>query len=89
MVGQTISINLQEHILLLLPMEIIVPLQQMFYEQYPSATINSVTTTSLTCKNSGNGSAVCFCLGGVGTLTYLWSNGGTGATITNVASGHI
>jgi SprB repeat len=42
--------------------------------------------TATTCGNS-NGSATVNATGGTGTYTYVWSNNGTGQTISNVAPG--
>ena len=45
----------------------------------------TATSTNTSCGNS-NGSATANISGG-GTYTYLWSNGGTAATISNLAAG--
>lgn len=49
-------------------------------------TLNIISTTPNTC-GAGNGGAVVSATGGVGAITYAWSNGTTGATISNVAGG--
>ena len=49
-----------------------------------NVTIPSVSHTS--CGNA-NGMAAGFASGGSGALSYTWSNGSTGATVTNLAAG--
>ena len=53
----------------------------------PSPITVSVNTTNQTQVGVNNGTASANASGGTGTLTYLWSNGGTGATINNLAPG--
>jgi len=50
----------------------------------PSASVNNSTAT--TCGQS-NGSATVSASGGTGNLSYLWSNGGTTATVGNLSAG--
>jgi subtilisin-like proprotein convertase family protein len=54
-----------------------------------SATPLSVTasSTNLSCHTSGNGTATALATGGFGNYSYLWSNGGTTANITELAAG--
>lgn len=51
----------------------------------PSASISNFT--NITCFNQNNGIATVSATGGVAPLTFLWSNGNTGATATNLAPG--
>lgn len=50
-----------------------------------SASINS--TTNVTCFGGNNGSATVSASGGTGTFTYLWNNGQTNETATNLSAG--
>ncbi|HKR07279.1 MAG TPA: gliding motility-associated C-terminal domain-containing protein [Bacteroidia bacterium] len=52
----------------------------------PSQLNDSITTTSTTCGSS-TGNATVWPYGGVGPYTYLWSNGFTTQTITNLIAG--
>ncbi|TND01822.1 MAG: hypothetical protein FD123_4198 [Bacteroidetes bacterium] len=47
----------------------------------------SVSSTTATCGTCPDGSATATVTGSNGTVTYLWSNGGTTATITNLLTG--
>ena len=53
----------------------------------PSAVIDSVKITNLTCNLSGNGNAIAYATGGSGILTYTWSNGTSGKTTNNQQQG--
>ena len=47
----------------------------------------NATSTSTSC-NASNGSATVNASGGTGSFSYLWSNGGTTATVSNLAAGN-
>lgn len=47
----------------------------------------SVTSTNTTCNGVMNGTATANVTNGTAPLSYLWSNGGTGATISNLSPG--
>lgn len=47
----------------------------------------TTTTTQETYLGAGNGTATAVATGGTGTFSYLWSNGGTTATIDSLAAG--
>ena len=51
-----------------------------------SAVISS--TTNVNCNSGSDGSATVTASGGTVNYTYLWSNGGSTATITNLSSGN-
>ena len=53
----------------------------------PSAITYISTPTNLSCNSDNSGSITLNAIGGTGTLTYNWSNGGTTATISNLAAG--
>jgi hypothetical protein len=55
--------------------------------QQPAAALTSNTTPTATTCALSNGSATVSAAGGTPTYTYLWSNGATTASISNVASG--
>jgi len=44
-------------------------------------------TTPVSCSNGNNGTITVNASGGTGTLTYTWSDGGTGATRTGLVAG--
>jgi gliding motility-associated-like protein len=52
----------------------------------PAAIVASITSTNTTC-GLANGSASVSASGGTGQLSYLWSNGETTSTISNVIAG--
>ncbi len=55
----------------------------------PSALVLSdAGTTNVSCYGQNNGSATVSVTGGVGPYTYLWSNGQSGATISNLTKGN-
>lgn len=47
----------------------------------------SVATTSIACYGTATGSATVNATGGTGNYTYLWSNGATTKTISNIVAG--
>jgi trimeric autotransporter adhesin len=51
----------------------------------PTATLGTVTDVS--CFGLADGSVMASVAGGVGTLTYNWSNGATSQNLTNIGSG--
>ncbi len=53
----------------------------------PSAITITGTATNATCAGQNNGSITVSASGGTGTKTFSWSNGATGATISNLAAG--
>ncbi|MDD2637147.1 MAG: SprB repeat-containing protein, partial [Bacteroidales bacterium] len=53
----------------------------------PVVTANINTSVDVTCNGDSNGSATVTPSGGTGTYTYLWSNGQTSATATNLSGG--
>lgn len=61
-----------------------------------TATINSLpcgynvstSSTNVTCFGGTNGSATVTVTGGIAPITITWSNGGSGATINNLAAGN-
>lgn len=53
---------------------------------YPALAI-SIDSTNVSCNGETDGSATVSVTGGVGTYTYLWSNGQTKATITDLIDG--
>ena len=52
-----------------------------------AATGVTTTTTAVLCHGGATGSATAHATGGNGTYTYLWSNGATTASISNVIAG--
>lgn len=55
----------------------------------PSALVLSdAGTTNVSCYGQNDGSATVSVTGGVGPYTYLWSNGQSGATISNLTKGN-
>ena len=46
------------------------------------------TQVNVSCNNGNNGSATVTPVGGSGTYTYLWNNGATTATLSNLAQGN-
>lgn len=54
----------------------------------PSVLNAAATSTNVTCNGGNDGSATAVATGGTGSLTYSWSNGLTGQTITGLASGN-
>lgn len=53
----------------------------------PTAINTSVTTTIESAPGANDGSATVTATGGTPPYSYLWSNGGTSATISNIGSG--
>ncbi len=54
----------------------------------PTAALTATSsTTAVSCFGGANGTATVTPAGGTGTKTYLWSNGATSATATNLAAG--
>lgn len=53
----------------------------------PAAITYTLSSTDLTCFQDASGTASVIASGGTGVLTYLWSNGGTTATINGLDSG--
>lgn len=60
---------------------------QSFTLTSPAALAVSGTATQPLCNNVSNGSITASATGGTGNKTYSWSNGATGATISNLAAG--
>ena len=52
----------------------------------PAAIVLGITSTDVSCNGGGNGSVTTTVTGGTGTITYLWSNGATTASLTNVSA---
>ncbi len=55
----------------------------------PTAITFTSTQTDVTCFGGSDGSATFIAIGGTGSLTYVWSNGQTTATATNLTAGLI
>lgn len=53
----------------------------------PSAIVVTGTATNITCGGTNNGSITVSATGGTGNKTFTWSNGASGATVNNLASG--
>jgi hypothetical protein len=51
--------------------------------------LSASATTQPTCSYSANGAATASATGGTGTLTYTWSNGTSGASLSNGANGTV
>lgn len=49
--------------------------------------VELVSQTNVVCPNDANGSATIAATGGTGDLNFLWENGQTGATATNLTAG--
>ncbi|MFM9985629.1 MAG: M43 family zinc metalloprotease [Flavobacteriales bacterium] len=60
---------------------------QQFVLTNPSAITITGTATNATCNATNNGSIVVSATGGTGNKTFSWSNGATGATVSNLAAG--
>ncbi|MEZ4918466.1 MAG: choice-of-anchor V domain-containing protein [Saprospiraceae bacterium] len=56
-------------------------------EQDPPLQTNMLGTTAVSCNGGSDGTASVEGLGGSGTYTYLWSNGSTMSTASNLAAG--
>lgn len=54
----------------------------------PSQINANASSTGVSCFGAANGSAVANATGGTGTLTYLWSNGATTNSLSNVLAGN-
>lgn len=52
-----------------------------------SLSVAITSSTNLLCNGQNTGSATALAMGGVTPYTYTWSNGGSGATINNLAAG--
>lgn len=61
-------------------------LQEIEIIEYPVLE-SSITGTNISCNGVNDGTATANGIGGSNTYTYLWSNGQTTATITNLAPG--
>ncbi len=55
--------------------------------QPPALVLNTPTITNVSCNGGNNGSITAHGAGGVSPYNYNWSNGGSGATITNLIAG--
>ncbi|MBK9984411.1 MAG: T9SS type A sorting domain-containing protein [Saprospiraceae bacterium] len=55
--------------------------------QPPILGFSAATITNVSCNGGTNGSITAHGTGGVAPYTYNWSNGGSGATISNLAAG--
>ncbi|MFM7595672.1 MAG: gliding motility-associated C-terminal domain-containing protein [Flavobacteriales bacterium] len=53
----------------------------------PTVLSSSITSQNVTCNGLNNGSATATGQGGTPNYTYLWSNGATTATVTNLSPG--
>ncbi|MFN5886882.1 MAG: SprB repeat-containing protein, partial [Flavobacteriales bacterium] len=53
----------------------------------PTVLTSSITSQNVTCNGLNNGSATATGQGGTPNYTYLWSNGATTATVTNLSPG--
>lgn len=53
----------------------------------PSAITITGTATNMLCAGTNNGSITVSASGGTGSKTYSWSNGGSGATVSNLGAG--
>jgi hypothetical protein len=51
--------------------------------------VSASASTQPTCSYSANGAATATATGGTGTLTYTWSNGTSGASLSNGANGTV
>ncbi len=54
---------------------------------YPSALSTTINHTNVSCNGTADGTATANPTGSTGSLTYLWSDGQTNATATNLAAG--
>jgi hypothetical protein len=54
----------------------------------PSAISIAGTTNAIACTGMNNGSITVSASGGTGNKTFIWSNGATGSTISNLAAGN-
>lgn len=52
-----------------------------------NTTLSVQNITNISCKNGADGSITVNAIGGSGNYTYTWSNGGSGASISNLAKG--
>jgi hypothetical protein len=52
----------------------------------PAAIVLGISSTDVSCNGGSNGSVTTTVSGGTGTITYLWSNGATTASLTNVVA---
>ncbi|MBL7891767.1 MAG: T9SS type A sorting domain-containing protein [Bacteroidia bacterium] len=59
---------------------------QIYTSETPQ--IVSVTGKSLKCKGDNSGSVIVTGWGGTGTLSYNWSNGSSGSTVSGLAAGN-
>lgn len=53
----------------------------------PSAVVLNTDSTDILCNGDSTGTAIALASGGVGNFSYLWSNGATTDTITDLAEG--
>ena len=53
----------------------------------PAALVLTITSTNASCNGSGNATVTTAVSGGTGTITYLWNNGATTSSLTNVSAG--
>jgi hypothetical protein len=60
---------------------------QTFTLTQPTAVVASASSTNVLCNAGNSGTATATVSGGTPGYTYLWSNGGTTATITNLTAG--
>ncbi len=54
----------------------------------PTRLISSASATHVTCYGEASGSALVVANGGSAPYTYVWSNGQTGASVSNLSSGY-
>ncbi|MBX7052994.1 MAG: T9SS type A sorting domain-containing protein [Flavobacteriales bacterium] len=60
---------------------------QSFTLTAPSAITITGTATNMTCAGNNNGSVTVSASGGTGSKTFSWSNGASGATVSNLGAG--
>lgn len=54
---------------------------------YPALQINDISTTDISCSDYCDGSITVAASGGNGSLSYRWSHGATGASLSNLCAG--
>lgn len=64
-----------------------VTVDNIFVSTPAPVTVNTISTQSVSCNGGSDGIASVNAAGGNAGFSYLWSNGDTGATITNISAG--